>query len=221
MTVPHLVRPRPIIDSRAGRSVLVLAAVLALVAGCDGQDPDEQATPTADASGPTQQGGGGSALGGFEGAIIAVVEKARPSAAQITSQRATRPALGSAQQLVPSGVGSGVVIDDDGHVLTNAHVVSAADGLTVTLTDGRQFPARLVGQDMRTDLAVLKIDGEEIPVASIGKSSELDEGMWVVAIGNALGLEGGPTVTTGVVSALGRTVQEPGEGGAPARSCST
>ncbi len=213
--LPKSPRPRLLFHARAGRAALVVMALaLILVTGCDERDSGDQVTPAADAAGSAKREGG-TALGGFEGAIIAVVEKARPSAVQITSQRSTRPGPGAGQQLVPAGVGSGVVIDDQGHVLTNAHVVSGADGLTVTLTDGRRFPARLVGQDAQTDLAVLKIDGDQIPVAAIGRSSELDEGMWVVAIGNALGLEGGPTVTTGVVSALGRTVREPGEGGGP------
>jgi S1-C subfamily serine protease len=110
---------------------------------------------------------------------------------------------------VPAGVGSGVIYDDQGHILTNNHVIEGAEELLVSLPDGRSFPAELVGADPQTDLAVLKIGGENLTVAKLGDSSQVHEGDWVVAIGNALGLPGGPTVSAGVVSALGRTVQEP------------
>src|SRR5206468_5949289 len=99
-------------------------------------------------------------------------------------------------------------------ILTNNHVVAGAQQLTVALTDGSTYPATLVGADPYTDLAVLKIDGKNLPVAEFGDSSALQVGDWVVAIGNALALPGGPTVSTGVVSALGRTVQEPGDSSA-------
>ena len=80
----------------------------------------------------------------------------------------------------------------------------------MSFPDGRSFPAKLVGRDPLTDLAVIKIEGSNLPVAVLGDSSQLQVGDWVVAIGNALALTGGPTVTSGVVSALGRTIQEPG-----------
>jgi S1-C subfamily serine protease len=99
--------------------------------------------------------------------------------------------------------------------LTNNHVIEGASGLQVSLPDGRSFPADIVGQDPRTDLAVIKIDGPDLPTASLGNTGDLQEGDWVMAIGNALGLPGGPTVTVGVVSALGRTVQEPAEDQSP------
>ena len=105
--------------------------------------------------------------------------------------------------------GSGIIIDDRGYIVTNNHVVEGAERITVTVPDGRCFDAALVGTDLLTDLAVIKIDGENLPTASFGDSSKLNVGEWVVAIGNALGLPGGPTVTVGVVSALGRTIQEP------------
>jgi S1-C subfamily serine protease len=106
-----------------------------------------------------------------------------------------------------------VIYDDQGHILTNNHVIAGAQQLTVALPDGSTYPAKLVGADPFTDLAVLKIEGQNLPVASFGDSSQLQVGDWVVAIGNALALPGGPTVSAGVVSALGRTVQEPGENG--------
>src|SRR5206468_89490 len=105
---------------------------------------------------------------------------------------------------VEAGVGSGIIYDKAGYILTNAHVVTGADALLVTLPDGRSFPATLVGSDQMTDLAVIKIDpkGQTLPVAILGDSASLHVGDGVVAIGNALALPGGPTVTSGVVSAL-------------------
>ena len=104
--------------------------------------------------------------------------------------------------------GSGVIIDDSGYIVTNNHVVEGAESITVTIPDGRSFDATIVGTDPLTDLAVIEIDGDDLPTVSFGESSKLAVGEWVVAIGNALGLAGGPTVTVGVVSALGRTIQE-------------
>ena len=111
-------------------------------------------------------------------------------------------------QPVPSEqAGSGVIIDTEGYILTNNHVVEDGTSITVSLTDGRSFDATLVGTDPSTDLAVIKIDGGDLPTASFGNSSALRVGEWVVAIGNALALEGGPTVTVGVISAMGRTIE--------------
>ncbi len=90
-----------------------------------------------------------------------------------------------------------------------------AQQLTVALPDGSTYPATLVGADPSTDLAVLKVDGKNLPIGRFGDSQQLQVGDWVVAIGNALALPGGPTVSAGVVSALGRTVQEPGQTDAP------
>ena len=111
-------------------------------------------------------------------------------------------------QPVPSEqAGSGVIIDTEGYIITNNHVVQDATSITVSLTDGRSFDATLVGTDPSTDLAVIKINGGDLPTASFGNSSALRVGEWVVAIGNALALEGGPTVTVGVISAMGRTIE--------------
>ncbi len=147
--------------------------------------------------------------GDFATAIRQVAQKVRPAVVQITNQQVQVDQFNQ-PFTVPAGVGSGVIYDRDGHVLTNNHVIEGADQLQVSLPDGRSFPARLVGGDAQTDLAVLQVDAKDLPVAQLGDSSKLEVGDWVVAIGNALGLPGGPTVTAGVVSALGRTVQEPG-----------
>jgi len=113
-----------------------------------------------------------------------------------------------AEQVV-QGLGSGFIVTSDGMIITNQHVVTGADSIVVTLRDGRNFPARLLGEDARTDVAVVKIAGANLPVARIGRSRDLDIGDWVVAIGNPYGFLLGnsePSVTAGVVSALRRSV---------------
>ncbi|MCF7907981.1 MAG: Do family serine endopeptidase [Candidatus Omnitrophica bacterium] len=105
------------------------------------------------------------------------------------------------------GLGSGVIIDKDGYILTNAHVVAGATKVKVKLYDGREFDAEVKGSDERSDLAVVKIKAKDLPVAKLGDSSELKIGNWVVAIGNPFGFaieNPEPTVTVGVVSALHR-----------------
>ncbi len=104
-------------------------------------------------------------------------------------------------------VGSGVTITSDGYILTNYHVIEGAvrNGLKVVLNDKREFPARLVGQDPSTDLAVIKIDAENLPAITVGNSETVDVGEWVLAIGNPFRLRS--TVTAGIVSALSRDVQ--------------
>jgi S1-C subfamily serine protease len=135
----------------------------------------------------------------------------KPAVVQITNQQVQMDQFNQ-EYNVPAGVGSGVIYDNQGHILTNNHVIEGAQQLLVSLPDGRSFPAKLIGADPQTDLAVLQISGSNLPVAQLGDSTQLQVGDWVVAIGNALALPGGPTVTAGVVSALGRTVQEPGSG---------
>ncbi len=104
------------------------------------------------------------------------------------------------------GMGSGVIITKDGYILTNNHVVEGGEkgSITVTLYDGREFKAKLIGRDKLTDLAVIKIDANDLPVARFGNSDELQVGQWVLAIGNPLGLN--LTVTAGIVSALSRNI---------------
>lgn len=104
------------------------------------------------------------------------------------------------------GLGSGVIIDPKGYILTNEHVVGEADKITVTLPDGREFKAVIKGVDRRSDLAVIKIEGNNFPAVGLGNSDNLKIGQWVVAIGNPFGFAIEPTVTAGVVSALHRSL---------------
>ena len=102
----------------------------------------------------------------------------------------------------PRGVGSGFILTGDGFIMTNAHVVDGADEVIVTLTDKREFKARIVGTDKRTDVAVVKIEASGLPAVKIGDSSRLKVGEWVMAIGSPFGLEN--SVTAGIVSAKQR-----------------
>jgi len=102
------------------------------------------------------------------------------------------------------GAGSGFIVSSDGYILTNAHVVAQADEVTVKLTDRREFPAKVVGSDTRSDVAVIKIDATNLPVVSIGDDQALEVGEWVLAIGAPFGLEN--TATAGIVSGTSRTV---------------
>ena len=106
------------------------------------------------------------------------------------------------------GVGSGVIIDEKGYILTNNHVIDDADRLKVTLADGRVLRGKVAGSDEVTDLAVLKVESEEpLPAATLGDSAALKAGQIVMAIGNPFGLTGGPAVTAGIVSSLNRSIQ--------------
>jgi S1-C subfamily serine protease len=146
----------------------------------------------------------------FGSAIRLVAQQVKPAVVQITNEQIQVDQFNQ-PFAIPAGVGSGVIYDQQGHILTNNHVVEGAEKLLVALPDGRSFQAKLIGRDPMTDLAVVQISGSNLPVAVLGDSSQLQVGDWVVAIGNALALDGGPTVTAGVVSALGRTVQEPSD----------
>ncbi|HEY8477942.1 MAG TPA: trypsin-like peptidase domain-containing protein [Chloroflexota bacterium] len=137
---------------------------------------------------------------------VEVVERVRPSVVQIVTQSVQFDFFN--RPVPQQGTGTGVIISRDGYILTNNHVVEGAQRIIV-FRPGRDEPytARLVGSEGETsDLAVIKIDAQDLPVAELGQSDRLRVGEPVMAIGNALGLEGGPTVTTGVVSALDRVI---------------
>lgn len=138
-----------------------------------------------------------------------VVEKARPAVVNIyTRKRVAPPSAPDAARLVPQerlaqSLGSGFIIDAQGHVLTNFHVIEDAQEIEVRLFDERWFKASVVGDDAKTDLALLKLaDAKDLPVLPLGDSDALRVGDWVIAIGNPLGLTS--TVTVGIASATGR-----------------
>ncbi len=140
---------------------------------------------------------------------IDVVEKAK------TQARASLPegfpsipgfeGFGGGQPRATRGTGSGVIITPDGYILTNNHVAGEADEIKVKLSDGRELKARRIGTDPETDLAVIKVDAQNLPFAKLGDSSKLEQGEWVLALGSPFGLE--QTMTAGIVSATGRDLR--------------
>lgn len=115
------------------------------------------------------------------------------------------------QQQEQRGTGSGFIIRSDGYIVTNEHVVRGAQKLEVTLFGGKKFVGKLVGSDPLTDLAVVKIDAQNLPNVQLGDSDQLTPGQWVVAIGNPYGFH--DTVTAGIISALGRSLEDPNQVG--------
>jgi serine protease Do len=158
-------------------------------------------------------------------AFVSISEHVTPAVVSIQvetqSRRSTRPRRNNVppgledffrqfdnpqqQQQPVESSGSGFIVSKDGYIMTNNHVVADADRVTVRMTDGRSFPAKVIGRDPTTDVAVIKIDGTNLPTATLGDDSSLRVGEWVLAIGNPLGLEF--TVTAGIVSAKGRSVR--------------
>merc|ERR1719378_374434 len=138
------------------------------------------------------------AFDAYSQTVVGVVEEVGDSVVAINVQGAGGPGTGDS-------AGSGVILSPDGYVLTNAHVVGAADAVNMTLTDGRVLRAAVRGRDVATDLALLHADQGGLPFATLGDSDDLQVGQLVVAIGNPLGFQS--TVSAGVVSALGRSLR--------------
>ena len=133
-----------------------------------------------------------------------IVEKCKDSVVEITTESVSsgNSIFG---QYVSQGAGSGVIISEDGYIVTNNHVVNNATSLKVTTTDGTEFDAKIIGTDSQTDLAIIKIDAQKLQAATLGDSDTLQVGDPAIAIGNPLGELGG-TVTTGIISATDRQI---------------
>lgn len=141
------------------------------------------------------------ALAQLENQVVEAVEKLSESVVSIDSMRLSRNLYG----FVPlEGAGSGVIVSEDGYIITNNHVIDDATRVQVNLKDGRSFVGEVVGGDAATDIALLKVQADGLPAAKLGDSGKLKVGQIALAIGNTLGLPGGPTVSLGVISALGR-----------------
>lgn len=138
----------------------------------------------------------------LEEELTAAVERLRPAVVQV--RRRERRTSTPSEPLVPTGSGTGTIWDPAGRIVTNEHVVHNADALEVVLADGETMPARVVGSDPLTDVALLAVDGHRLTPAPRGRSRDLRPGQIALAIGNALGLPGQPTVSLGVVSAVNR-----------------
>jgi Do/DeqQ family serine protease len=182
---------------------------------------DLPATPPSD---PVATGTGSLLMGSDPNFIANAVDKVGPAVVRIDASRTTtvdlpsefddpmfRRFFGSNLPTEPptqveQGTGSGFILQADGVIVTNAHVVEGADQVTVTLKDGRTFTGEVVGQDPVTDVAVVKIDATDLPVVELGDSEQLRPGEWAIAIGNPLGLDN--TVTAGIISATGRSSAE-------------
>jgi len=171
---------------------------------------------------------GKSALQGLQDAFVQVAQSVKPAVVNIATTQRPRPQEGRRAPQVPPqfrdffgedfferffggppqrerrSLGSGVIVDKRGYILTNNHVIEQADAIEVRLSDKRKFTATVIGKDPKTDLAVIKIDApDDLPVAKLGDSTKIRIGEWAVAIGNPFGLD--QTVTVGVISAVGRS----------------
>ncbi|HEY5628590.1 MAG TPA: trypsin-like peptidase domain-containing protein [Candidatus Limnocylindrales bacterium] len=154
--------------------------------------PGGTATPVRGATGPVDD----------SAAVISSSAKVSPAVVKITTKPTTSDPFSGNQT---EGIGSGILYDSSGWILTNHHVVTDADTLTVELKDGRTFTGTVYGVDTLTDLAIVKIDGKGLPAASLGKSDDLKVGQLVVAVGSPLGTYSF-SVTSGIVSGKGRQI---------------
>jgi len=137
--------------------------------------------------------------------VVAIAEQVGPTVVGVSNRGRVQDFFGRTS-LQERGSGSGVIIDARGYIVTNYHVIEGASEVIVSLADGRKIEAEIVGSDPRTDLAVLKIEANDLPVAVLGDSTKIKTGELVVAIGNPLGIEFARSVTMGVVSATERTL---------------
>lgn len=144
-----------------------------------------------------------------ESAVLDVLERVSKSVVNISTVRLVHHIF---YQVVPvKGMGSGTIIDSKGYILTNNHVVGGAEKISVTLWNGEVLEGILAGSCLTHDIAVVKVNREGLPAADLGDSDKLRVGQRVYAIGNPFGLAGGPSVTTGVISALNRTIESHNE----------
>lgn len=140
-----------------------------------------------------------------ENKVIEIVEKVSPSVVNVSTVHLLD--VFPFYSVPIKGVGSGIIIDPNGYIVTNNHVIEGAEAVEVSLNDGRVFKGRVVGRDASSDLAIVKIDAKNLKAAELGDSSNLKVGQFIIAIGNPFGLRGGPTVTIGVISAINRSIK--------------
>jgi serine protease Do len=187
-------RAAPRSGGGVGRGALGVVAAVALVAGAAGGAVSRELLadlPAGQALNPPVAAAQTTTTVDLQTAIQSVSQKVGPAVVEIRTDQ---------------GLGSGVIYDPNGLILTNAHVVEGANSISVGLGDGRHFSGKVLGQDSGFDLAVVKIDAQNLPTATLGNSSALQPGQVVVAIGNPYGFD--HTVTMGVVSGVNRPVSE-------------
>jgi len=136
--------------------------------------------------------------------IVEIVEKTNPSVVNVSTVHLLD--IFPFYSVPIKGIGSGVIIDSNGYIVTNNHVIEGAEVVEVSLNDGRVFKGKVIGRDSSSDLAIIKIDAKNLKAAELGDSSNLKAGQFIIAIGNPFGLRGGPTVTIGVISAINRSI---------------
>ncbi len=205
--------------NKAGTAtVSLLLAMSMLLGGCGGGNgkaapPDAGKKATAPAVETTQQSQQKKAeeidkklSGARNTPIVQAAKKVGPSVVGITNKAYVRDFFNRVQ-LAERGYGSGVIYDKNGLIVTNNHVVEGASELVVSLADGRSAQGKVLGTDAATDLAVVKIEMDDLPVAEFGDSSTVEVGEPAIAIGNPLGMEFRGTVTVGIISALNRSVE--------------
>jgi len=139
-----------------------------------------------------------------EMSVVDIAKKVGPAVVGIVNKVQTRSFFG--QIIEQEGSGSGIIMSPDGYIVTNSHVVKGSSEIKVILNNGKEYQGKIIGQDERTDLAVIKIDANDLHYAEFGDSSQIEVGELAVAIGNPLGMEFAGSVTVGVISALNRTV---------------
>ncbi len=188
-------------------------------------EPPQTSTPQADSVAPADRPI--STLREFNQAFVDIAKSVKPSVVTVFTERVFKvrrhPFFGGPfedffedffgqrrrnpeeQEFRQRGLGSGVIVSKDGYILTNNHVIQKADTINVRLLDGRTFPAEVVGVDPKTDLALLRVDADNLPVIQLGNSDELQVGEWVMAIGSPLSPNLAHSVTRGMVSAKGRS----------------
>jgi serine protease Do len=199
MTRTHAPRPMRVrLLSLAAIATLTLTAC----AASTGVSPTQSATPSVAAV--RAYTSSSTTYDPSDEPIVHVVQEVTPAVVTVTSTVHTTSFLGTS---TGTAVGTGFVVRSDGIILTNNHVIENASKITVALADGTDLDARVLATDTDHDLAVLKVDQTGLPTVTLGDSSAVEVGERVVAIGNALDLQGGPTVTSGILSSLARTIQ--------------
>jgi serine protease Do len=184
-------KSRRALDLRSVAVGAIGGLLLAIAVACGLVLSPVRATAQSTATTPAMTGASTTAAVAAAGSIPAVAQSVGPAVVSVRTDQ---------------GLGSGVIYDASGLILTNAHVVNGAQSITIGLVDGRHFAGKIVGADTGFDVAVLRIDGSNLPTATLGESANLQVGDEVVAIGNPYGFD--HTLTTGVVSALNRPVSE-------------
>ncbi|MCY4530226.1 MAG: trypsin-like peptidase domain-containing protein [Chloroflexi bacterium] len=166
--------------------------------------PTPTALPESDTASKTTADGVMNPITGALPSLADVVEEIEPWVVSVTTERFVR---GFFSTFRDEGAGSGFIVRPDGYIATNEHVIRGANEIEVQLHNGESYPATVVGKDIVTDIAILKIDADGLPFATLSDTASLRVGDWVMTLGNALDLKGGPTATLGIVSGLGRSIK--------------